>query len=657
MQSESLKEPGLVSPAGATTLSPRGWGWEFWLLRTKLYFLALLVTLAYLLIGRMNSTDPAWVQIHLPLSAASVLILCLSASESFLLVRRLRRHNEELATARAREIELQQRLTFQRQTLLSQITSALIDRLDASQVPTEVLEKIGQLFEADVVAMWVVQKGDARHFFLRGIHGLNASSPEQLQSSEWPLPEFQDPQKEPAQIIVHNAPRELSSALANLAEHEHLTVAALTPIIRRREQVGLIGLFYRDPITISPPLAAEMKVLANVVASALQAEELYRDLIQAQKIESIGNLTSGIAHDFNNVLAAILACASYVKQHTPTSSPNYRYLEATESSAHRGAALTKQLLAFARREIPRQRVLNPNDCIDLTLQLLERSFDKTILFQRKLAPDLHLVEIDPSQLEQVILNMAVNARDAMPHGGIFTVTTRNVTLKAKDPKRPNIALPDGDYVMLGFSDTGHGMDEATQQRIFEPFFTTKHPGKGTGLGLSLVMSIVKNANGLIRVESAPGKGAHFEVYLPATTKPLPTAETIAETKPRRGTECILLVEDEDIIREMAQITLESEGYKVIAAPDGAAALTRYRRDWPTIALVIADMVMPHMSGPELLSKIREINPTARIIVSSGHSQELEGQRMLEHGCLGYLQKPYTANALLTLVRQVLDSGL
>jgi signal transduction histidine kinase/ActR/RegA family two-component response regulator len=644
------------SPDG--NLLPKSrWNFQHWFLRSKLYLLAIVVTISYLFVGRISSNDPVWAQINLPLSAASVLVLCLSAVESYLFLCRLRRHNQEIAAARAREIELQQRLAYQRQTILSQLTSALMDRLDTTQVPTEVLDKIRQFFEADLVAIWTTQPGDLRRFLLRGVLGLNAHAADQLQAAPWSLPEFEDSRETPQQRIASDTSRQLSPALAAFADREHIRVAVLTPIVRRREPVGLVGVFYREPISISQPLAAEMNVLANVIASALQAEELYRDLVQAQKSESIGSLTSGIAHDFNNVLAAILACASYVKQHTPPSDPNYRYLEATESSAHRGAALTKQLLAFARRERPRQIVINPNDTIEQTLQLLERSFDKSILFQRRLAADVRLVEMDPSQFEQILLNMAVNARDAMPDGGIFTVSTSNISFTQKITRPPGIELADGDYVILGFSDTGHGMDEATQRRIFEPFFTTKRPGKGTGLGLSLVMSIVQGVSGAIRVESAPGKGTRFEVYLPATNKPLPAAQVVAETKPRHGTECILIAEDEEIIREMTQMALEAEGYKVIATPDGAAALARYRRDWSRIALVIADMVMPHMSGPELLAKIKEINPDARVIVSSGHSHELEGQRMLQHGCLAYLQKPYNTNALLNLVREVLDSGL
>ncbi len=402
---------------------------------------------------------------------------------------------------------------------------------------------------------------------------------------------------------------------------------------------------------------AEMQTVANIVAGAVQAEELYYDLVQAQKIESIGALAAGIAHDFNNVLAAILACASYVKQHTERSSPTYRYLEATEASAHRGAALTKQLLSFARREGPHLTVVNPNDCIEQTLKMLDRSFDKSILIQRQFARTIHAVEVDPSQLEQVFLNIAVNARDAMPEGGILTITTRNILLDGANPFRPAVSLPDGDYVLLSFRDTGFGMDAATLARMFEPFFTTKRPGKGTGLGLSLVMNIVKSFGGEIHVESQPGQGTMFEIFLPACRKAITPAPSQPEKATRGGKECILLAEDEEIIRDMAQLGLESKGYKVLTAADGATALSTFRQRQDEIDLVVADMVMPCISGVELFARMKEIDPGVRVIVSSGYSHDQEGRRMLRHGCLGYLQKPYNMDSLNQLVRNVLDSGL
>ena len=628
-----------------------------WSPRARLYGMALVITLSYMLIGRLNNDNDSWVQVSLPLSSASLLLISLAAAETYLYVQRVQRDHQELQATRVREIELSQHLAFQRQSTLNQISRALIDKLDVAQISQEVLEQIAQLLEADVVAAWVTEKNDLTHFVLKGTFGFTAHSFEQLEAADWSFPAFDHPDKDPTQIILNNLMQQAPPPLADVCERERIACAVLNPVIRRTELVGLIGVFYRSSREIPQWLAAEMQTVANIVAGAVQAEELYRNLVQAQKIESLGALTSGIAHDFNNVLAAILACASYVKQQTDPSSPTYRYLEATEASAHRGAALTKQLLAFARREGPHLAVINPNHCIEQTLKMLDRSFDKSVLIQRQFARNLHPVEVDPSQLEQVFLNIAVNARDAMPEGGIFTITTRNVHLEATDPFRPTPSLPDGDYVTLGFRDTGCGMDAATLSRMFEPFFTTKRPGKGTGLGLSMVLSIVKSAGGELRVDSRPDQGTLFEIFLPASKKTPAAPPVQTEAKTRGGHECILLAEDEEVIREMAQIGLESKGYRVLSAPDGAAALSTYRERQKEIDLVIADMVMPRISGPELFAHMKEINPDVRVIVSSGYSHDQEGQRMLRHGCLGYLQKPYNTEALNQLVRSVLDSGL
>ena len=625
--------------------------------RARLYGMALVITLSYMLIGRLNNDNDSWVQVSLPLSSASLLLLSLSGAETYLYVQRVQRNQDELETARAREAELSQRLAFQRQSTLNQISRALIDKLDVRQISSEVLEKIAQLFEADAVAAWMTTNNGKAHFGLKGAFGFKTHNVGQLEEVNWSFPSFDKTDAEPRQVVVNQVTPQALPTLADICGREHIASAVLSPVVRRKELVGLIGIFYREPREISQSLAAEMQTVAHIIASAVQAEELYRDLAQMQKIESIGALASGIAHDFNNVLAAILACASYVKQQTDPSSPTYRYLEATESSAHRGAALTKQLLAFARREEPHSQVINPNDCIEQTLKMLDRSFDKSILIQRQFARNLHSIEADPSQIEQVFINIAVNARDAMPDGGMLTITTSNVTLDAANPFRPAVSLPDGDYVVLGFRDTGCGMDAATLARIFEPFFTTKRPGKGTGLGLSMVFSIVKGLGGEIRVDSHVGKGTLFEIFIPASRK---AAVGAPESKPvvsRGGHECILLAEDEEVIREMAQIGLESKGYKVLSAPDGASALSTYRERRDEIDLVIADMVMPRISGPELFASMKEINPSVRVIVSSGYSHDQEGERMLRHGCLGYLQKPYNIESLNSAVRSVLDSGL
>jgi signal transduction histidine kinase len=625
--------------------------------RAKLYSLAFAVTLLYLFVGRVSNDSQGWVQVDLPISSASVLVMGIAAAETFLALQRARRQQEELRAARAREIESAERCAQQRRALLNEITRTLIDRLDYNQMPAEVPEKIRKLFEADIVGVWVADKIAGPGLRLISQHGLDAAAVTQFQSLPWSFAGHADAAGRARQILVREVGDDPADMLAGLCAAQQLRVAALSPILRRDELVGLVGVFYRQPVSLSPTLTAEMQTVANIIAGAMQAEALYRDLVQAQKVETIGTLTSGIAHDFNNVLAAILACATYVKQRTDPRTESYRYLEATEASAHRGAALTKQLLSFARREAPRKVVLDLNTLIEQTLKMLERSFDKSILFHKQLARDLRPVEADPSQLEQVILNIAVNARDAMPDGGIFTISTRNARLAPDMPPRPPLELPAGDYVVLAFRDTGHGMDAKTLKRIFEPFFTTKRPGKGTGLGLSVVVGIIRSFGGEVRVESQPGKGTLFEFYLPATNKPLPVAETVPATGPRGGNESILLAEDEEVIREMAKLALEARGYRVIAAPDGAAAMALYREHARHISLVIADMAMPRMSGPELFAALKELDPAVRVVVSSGYSHDQEGQRMLQHGCLGYLQKPYNPDALCQLVRSVLDSGL
>lgn len=631
-------------------------GHHQWSPRFRMYALAVVITLAHVILSS-ESADPMWKQISLPVGSASVLVMCLVGAEACLFILRLQRQHAELEAARAREKEALQIAAVERQTTLNEISRALIDKLDVSQIPSDVLENIARLFRAEVTAVWVMEKTGSGHFTVRAVQGLDAHDPADVAAVPWSFPQFENVTTLFGQTVVTDFSSDTSPAMATFCEREKIQLAVLSPVLRRNELAGIVGVFYRQLPEIPASLMTEMQTVANIIASAIQAEELYRDIVQMQKTESLGTLASGIAHDMNNVLAAILACATYVKQHSDPASPTYRYLEATESSAHRGAALTKQLLSFVRREGPRLVVLNPNESVDQTVKMLERSFDKSIILHRHLAKTLKPIEIDPSQLEQVVLNMAVNARDAMPDGGFFTISTRNVTLASEDPYRPKLDVPDGDYVVLGFRDTGYGMDEATIRRIFEPFFTTKRPGKGTGLGLSLILSIVRNYGGEITVDSKPGLGTAFEVYLPATTKLLPVNTVAANGGVRGGRECVLLAEDEEVIREMAQLGLEAMGYRVITAPDGAAALTKYREEWQKIDLAIVDMAMPRMSGPELFAKMKEINPGVRVIVSSGYSHDQEGQRMLKHGCLGFLQKPYNVDQLCHHVRSVLDSGL
>jgi signal transduction histidine kinase len=642
-------------------MEPRGnpppkWTLGHWTARARLYGAALIFSLTYLLVGRLSSNDLQWVQVYLPLSASSVLLLGAAAVEAYFLIRRLQRRQVELLEQQVRDQAAAQRRAVQRQDSFNDISRALLDKLDLEHLPAEVLAKIAALFQADVVGIWSVTGGPALRFELKGVQGLAPAAAEQL-GMVTRGPACFDAVLSTGRPVALDVAGLGTPAFAMFCEGEKLVAGTLNPVLCRENVAGVVGVFYRQEPESNATSAAELQTVANIIGGAIQAEEFYRDLVQIQKVDSLGALASGIAHDFNNVLAAILASATYVRQQADPGHPTQRYLEAIETSAQRGAALTKQLLSFVRRERPRVTVLEVNHCVAQTLTILERSFDKIIQLQRQLAPDLRPVEMDPSQLEQVILNIAVNARDAMPNGGTFTITTNNLRLNQLDPQRPPVSLPDGDYIRLTFRDTGAGMDEATMARIFEPFYTTKTHGRGTGLGLSVVRSIVRSFGGEVRVSSALGRGSLFEVDLPVTTKPLPAPPPPPPAKARGGHECILLAEDEEIIREMAQLELEARGYKVIAAVDGQAALDRYRQEWPTIDLAVVDMVMPRLSGPELFSRMKEINPGVRVIVSSGYSHDLEGQRMLERGCLGFLQKPYNAEALARIIRAVLDSGL
>lgn len=640
-----------------SSASPRKIAFFSWSPRARLYGLAIIVCLVYLLVGRLSSSELQWVQVYLPLSTASVLLVTAAGIESYFLLRQWQKRHAELVELREREQELSQRLAAQRQSILNQVSRALIDKLDSRHIPQEVFERTAALFEGDIVAVWFGNYSPGVAFELQGCSGLDEATTRSLAAITHATPCFETVLTRGKAAVVQEFARDTTTRFAEFCQTTGLGTALLSPIITRGNTAGLIAVFYRQARPLPNAFPAELQTIANLIAGSLQAEELYRDLVQIQKIDSLGTLASGIAHDFNNVLAAILGCASYVKQQTDPASPAYRYLDATEKSAHRGAALTKQLLSFVRRESPRVTVLDPNDVLESTLEMIEHSFDKNIVIHRRLAPELGRVEMDPSQLEQIILNVAVNARDAMPQGGTFTIASRNARLDAADPSRPMMTLPDGHYVVLSFRDTGHGMDELTLKRVFEPFFTTKSRGNGTGLGLSVVQSIVRSFGGEIRAASALGKGALFEVYLPITTKPLPVKPKVSGSKARGGAECILIVEDEEVIREMAKLELEARGYHVAEAVDGLAALELYRRDWRKIDLVLADMVMPRMSGPELFEQMKQINGNVRLVVSSGYSHDLEGRRMLEHGCLGFLQKPYSPEALCHTIRSVLDSGL
>ncbi len=409
--------------------------------------------------------------------------------------------------------------------------------------------------------------------------------------------------------------------------------------------------------------------LANVAAVSIQNARLYEaiqeelaerqrleeQLLQSQKMEAVGRLAGGVAHDFNNILTAIIGYSEFLLMSLEPGDPLYRDVAEIKKAADRAADLTSQLLAFSRKQIMQPKVLDLNITVDNMGKMLRRLIGEDIQLVIALEPALGRVKADPGQVEQVIMNLAVNARDAMPEGGRLTIETRNVYLD-EDYARQHLDVQPGPYVMLAISDTGVGMDEETQSHLFEPFFTTKDVGKGTGLGLATVYGIVKQSGGHIEVESEVGTGTTFKIYLPQIEEEGDSArQTWRPDSPLSGRETILLVEDEEVVRDLARRVLAQSGYTVLQARHGQEALQVCKDYEGTIHLLVTDVVMPGgMSGRQLAEQLIALRPEMKIMYISGYT----GNAIAHHGVLdsgtAFLQKPFSPAELTKKVREVLD---
>ncbi|MER3522778.1 MAG: hypothetical protein C4326_01585 [Ignavibacteria bacterium] len=409
----------------------------------------------------------------------------------------------------------------------------------------------------------------------------------------------------------------------------------------------------------NPEGGTNVLVVCTDISERKEAEErrlqMEQRLQQAQKLESLGTLASGIAHDFNNILGIMLGHSSALVDLIGDVPKGRNHLEAITKAGERGAALVHQLLTFARKTDSIFEPLDVNEIILEVAKLLKETFPKTITLVTDLQPDLPPVVADATQLHQVVLNLSVNARDAMPKGGTLTMRTRSaqtVEVLARHPQ-----APERSYIVVEISDTGTGMDETTRRRIFEPFFTTKGVGKGTGLGLALVHGIVEAHNGFIEVESALHQGTTFRIALPAMegdSREAPRMPSQAE-QIVGGTEKLLIIEDEEMLRDLVTVLLEEKGYTILAAEDGKRGVELYEEHRDTIAAVITDMGLPIMSGEEVFHRIRAVNPQAKIILASGFVEPDVKADLMGRGVGGFIQKPYTVNEIVRVVREVLDT--
>jgi PAS domain S-box-containing protein len=388
-----------------------------------------------------------------------------------------------------------------------------------------------------------------------------------------------------------------------------------------------------------------------------EREDLEAQLRVSQKMEAIGSLAGGVAHDFNNLLSVILTFTGFAMQAVGERHTVREDLLEVKGAAERAAVLTRQLLAFSRKQVLQPARLNLNQVAAKIEKMLRRILREDVEFVQVLAPDLGWSMADAGQIEQVLMNLVVNAGDAMPEGGTLTLETSNVQLD--DSKETfELALKPGPYVKLAVSDTGCGMDEMTRLRVFEPFFTTKDVGKGTGLGLSTVYGIVKQSGGGIKVQSTPGSGSAFEVYLPRElSSPSPRIEApVPATGRSTGTETLLVVEDDECLRRIAKRTFESAGYRVLTAAQGEEALLLFAEHHGNVDLLLTDVVMPRMSGSELAQRLVKSRPSLKVLYMSGYTDDaIIAQGVLAAGA-NFLAKPFTAQDLMRKVREVLDRG-
>jgi PAS domain S-box-containing protein len=457
-------------------------------------------------------------------------------------------------------------------------------------------------------------------------------------------------------LILADIAEDPTFPTAYIAQQAGLRGACAFPIHRGQEIMGVLEFYTKEVLRADDEQRQMLSELGAKISQFLHRKDLERQLRQSQKMEALGRMAGGIAHDFNNLLTVINSWSELLLEHASMDEKWQRGLMQIKEAGDKAAGLTRQLLAFTRHQVVEQQVMNLNERVMSIVEMMQRVIGEDIQLAVNLDPQLGQVKADAGQIEQVIMNLVVNARDAMPQGGRLELRTQTIRLKETDAP-PHDELQPGSYAVLMVRDSGCGMDAETLAHIFEPFFTTKERGKGTGLGLATVYGIVTQSGGSIAVESEPGSGTTFTIYLPqlADRPPDPQSKSIALPL-SRGSETVLLVEDDEMVRGLAQVVLEAQHYTVLAARNAEEAMDLAQDHEQHIDVVITDTVMPGMGGPDLAQRLLQIRPGLRVILTSGYAGR--GQEFIQSlgSQAAFLQKPYTPDMLTRKMREILDSS-
>ncbi len=450
----------------------------------------------------------------------------------------------------------------------------------------------------------------------------------------------------------------------NLLRRRGTVSLLLLPLVVDEETVGSLGMEAAEPRVFSAgevDLARRVAEQVSGVLARARLQEAHRrmeeQVYEAQKMEAVGRLAGGIAHDFNNVLTVIELSSRLIELKLNPKDPLWSHLRSIKDAAGRATGLTRQLLAFGRSEMVEPQVVNLNRVLDGLERMLRRLIGEDIELTMRPSADLWPIEIDPTRIEQVVINLAVNARDAMPDGGKLTIETANVVLDEAFADH-HLGVQPGEYVMLAVSDNGTGMDDEVKRHIFEPFFTTKERGKGSGLGLATVFGVVKQNRGYVRVHSEVDQGTVFKVYLPrvAAGGRAPSHHSSADTAaPARGSESVLVVEDNALVRELVQSVLTAQGYKVLLAQDGEEGLQVAQNYGGPIHLLLTDVIMPRLGGRALADRLQPSRPEMRVLFISGYTDDALVRRGAPDKGFHFLPKPFDVETLARKVRSVLDS--